>query len=153
MGAETTRTFETRLKVDLPTDELLQCCAGLFTHIKHRLFADIASGKNIGELKNIYLASYEITARHFNALRVQVEGKIASIKKRQPALIIEIEERIFSPTKKIKKLTKSQKAPAHPPKKTAIKHPREQTPEIKKRPCKRDHPLLLWFQKTIPSPV
>ena len=111
MGAETTRTFETRLKVDLPTDELLQCCAGLFTHIKHRLFADIASGKNIGELKNIYLASYEITARHFNALRVQVEGKIASIKKRQPALIIEIKERIFSLTKKIKKLTKSQAKP------------------------------------------
>ena len=111
MGAETTRTFETRLKVDLPTDELLQCCAGLFTHIKHRLFADIASGKNIGELKNIYLASYEITARHFNALRVQVEGKIASIKKRQPTLIIEIKERIFSLTKKIKKLTKSQAKP------------------------------------------
>lgn len=83
----------------------------IFAHIQHRLFADIASGKNPGELKNDYLACYQITARHFNALRVQVEGKIASIKKRRPGLILEEKERIASLTTKIKKLTKRKADP------------------------------------------
>lgn len=106
MGTETTRTFETRISVDPHTDELLHACAHLFSHIRHRLFADIASGKSPGELKNDYLACYEITARQFNALRVQVEGKIASIKKRRPQLIAETKERFLSLQTKIKKLCK-----------------------------------------------
>ena len=104
MEKEITRTFETRLKVDSTTDSVLQECAHLFAHIKHRLFADIASGKSPRELKNDYLVRYKITARQFNALRVQVEGKIASIKKLRPIHIAEAKERIASLTKKIKKL-------------------------------------------------
>src|SRR5688500_6389635 len=77
---EHTRTFETRLKIVSTIDNVLHECTHLFAHIKHRLFADIASGKKPSELKNDYLACYEITARQFNALRVLVEGKIASIK-------------------------------------------------------------------------
>ena len=96
MGTETTRTFETRVKVEPSGNGTLHQCTELFAHIRHRLFADIASGKNPSELKNDYLACYEITARHFNALRVQVEGKIASIKQRRPALILEAKERIAS---------------------------------------------------------
>jgi len=104
MEKEITRTFETRLKVDSTTDSVLQECAHLFAHIKHRLFADIASGKSPRELKNDYLVRYKITARQFNALRVQVEGKIASVKKLRPIHIAEAKERIASLTKKIKKL-------------------------------------------------
>src|SRR3989344_5646050 len=111
MEEKTTRTFETRIKIDASSDEILHDCAQLFAHIKHRLFADIASGKNPGELKNDYLACYEITARQFNALRVQVEGKIASIKKLRPIQIAEAKERISSLTTKIKKLIKTKAAP------------------------------------------
>lgn len=106
MGQEITRTFETRIQIDQTTDTILNRCAELFAHIEHRLFADIASGKTAGELKNDYLVCYEITARHFNALRVKVEGKIVSIKKRRPALITEAKERIDSLATKIKKLSK-----------------------------------------------
>ena len=112
MGTETTRTFETRIKVDPYISELLHSCAQLFTHIRHRLFADIASGKSPGELKNDYLACYEITARQFNALRVQVEGKIASIKKRRPQLIAETKDTILSLQAKINKLSKIKAKPA-----------------------------------------
>jgi IS605 OrfB family transposase len=111
MDKETTRTFETRIKIDSTTDEALHACAHLFAHIKHRLFADIASGKSPGELKNDYLACYEITARQFNALRVQVEGKITSIKKLRPLHIAEAKERISSLVTKIKKLIKAKASP------------------------------------------
>lgn len=106
MTTETIRTFEARIQIDTATNQTLHDCAGLFTHVRHRLFADIASGKLPGELKNDYLACYEITARHFNALRVQIEGKISSIKKRRPQLIAELKERIASLKTKIKKLIK-----------------------------------------------
>ncbi len=111
MKKETTRTFETRIKIDSRADQALHDCAQLFAHVKHRLFADIASGKTPGELKNDYLACYEITARHFNALRVQIEGKIASIKKLRPFQIAEAKERISSLKTKIQKLIKNKAAP------------------------------------------
>ncbi len=105
--------------------QALHDCAQLFAHVKHRLFADIASGKTPGELKNDYLACYEITARHFNALRVQIEGKIASIKKLRPFHIAEAKERISSLTNKNPKTHQKQSSPSnHPPKKTTAKTPR-----------------------------
>jgi IS605 OrfB family transposase len=106
-----TRTFETRLPLDPPVDEILHECAHLFAHIRHRLFADISAGKSPNKLKSSYLIRYGITARHFNALRVQIEGKIASIKKRRPALIAEKQERISSLLKTIKNLTKKKTKP------------------------------------------
>jgi IS605 OrfB family transposase len=111
MAKETTRTFETRIKIDPRSDQALQDCASLFAHVQHRLFADIAAGKTSAKLKNAYLAHYKITARHFNALRVQVEGKISSIKQLRPLQIAEAKERITSLTTKIKKLTKSKASP------------------------------------------
>jgi IS605 OrfB family transposase len=106
-----TRTFETRISQDTATEEILQSAADLFAHIQHRLLADISSGKTSRELKNDYLVCYEITARQFNAIRVQVEGKIASIKQRQPALIAEAKERRASLSKKIKRLIKKKADP------------------------------------------
>ena len=111
MGKETLRTFETRIKIDAQTDEILHACAYHLSHVRHRLFADIASGKNPGELKNDYLACYEITARQYNAIRVQVEGKIASIKELRLVHITEAKERISSLREKIKKLIKTKAAP------------------------------------------
>ena len=111
MDNENTRTFETRIPMDHREDRVLIDCADLFAHIKHRLFADIAAGKTPAELKNDYLACYEITARHFNALRVEVEGKIASIKNLRPLHITETKERIASLGKKIKTLIKRKANP------------------------------------------
>ena len=104
MERESTRTFETRIKVDPLEDQLLHTFAALYAHVSHRLFADIASGKKAADLKNDYLACYEITARQFNAIRVQIEGKIASIKQRRTALIEESKERIQALTKKLSRL-------------------------------------------------
>ena len=81
MGKDTTRTFETRYKSDSNADIILPLFAQHFAHVKHSLFADIASGKKANALKNDYVAKHQITSRHFNALLTDVEGKIKSIKK------------------------------------------------------------------------
>ena len=106
MKKENIRTFETRIPFEPHTEEVLTACAHLFSHLEHRLFADIASGKSPGELKNDYLVAYDITARHFNSLKVLVEGKINSIKKLLPDRISNLKNRITSLSKKIKYLIK-----------------------------------------------
>ena len=109
MGKDTTRTFETRYKSDSNADIILPLFAQHFAHVKHSLFADIASGKKANALKNDYVAKHQITARHFNALKTDVEGKIKSIKNKRVLEIKEKKERILSLKKKIKKLEKSKK--------------------------------------------
>jgi len=106
MKKENIRTFETRVPFEPRTEEVLAACAHLLSRLEHRLFADIASGKSPGELKNEYLAAYDITARHFNSLRVLVEGKINSIKKLLPDIISNTKNRITALSKKIKYLIK-----------------------------------------------
>jgi len=112
MKQENTRTFETRISLDVTSREILQSAADLFAHVQHRLLADISAGKTPGQLKNDYLVCYEITARQFNAIRVQVEGKIASIKQRQTALIAEAKTRNASLLKNIKRLIKKKADPS-----------------------------------------
>ncbi len=51
-------------------------------------------GIPMGDLKCEFLRRFGITARQFNAIRVGLEGKIASIRERRPELIAEAESRI-----------------------------------------------------------
>ena len=108
---ENIRTIETRIPYNPLSDEVLATCAHLFSHLEHRLFADIAAGKSPGKLKNDYLAAYDITARQFNSLRVLVEGKRASIKKQLTIRISNIKNRLASLTKTIKRLIKTKADP------------------------------------------
>jgi IS605 OrfB family transposase len=101
-----TFTYQTRLVIDEATAKILDNCAKTFSSIERRLFADISAGKIAADLKSEYLKKYQITARHFNAIRVQIEGKISSIKERQPQLIVEVGSKIQAVIKTIKKLEK-----------------------------------------------
>lgn len=103
---ETTRTFtyQTRLHLNPIETVVLDDCAEYFSHIERRLFAAIASGKDPLQQKSPYIKKYGITARHFNALRVQLEGKIAAIKAGQTRQLAEIELKIPELKKRIKKL-------------------------------------------------
>ena len=105
------RTFQTRIQVDLSADVLLHKTAALLTKVKHSLFAQIARGKTPQELKNSFLRQFQITARHFNACRVDVEGQIASIEERRPGSIAQAKEKIKSLNKKIASLVKRKKSP------------------------------------------
>lgn len=101
-----TFTYQTRLVIDESVAKILDDCAKTFSHIEHQLFADISKGKIATDLKSEYLKEYKITARHFNAIRIQVEGKISSIKERQAQQIVETGYKIEGVIKTIKKLEK-----------------------------------------------
>jgi IS605 OrfB family transposase len=76
-------TFQTRINLDQLSSELMDKSARLLSSAMRSLFADIMAGKSPGAVKSSYLIQYGITARHFNACRVQVEGKIRSLSELQ----------------------------------------------------------------------
>ena len=101
-----TFTYQTRPAVDSHADSILLSMATLLSRVQHNLYADLCKGKTASELKSSYLQIYKITARHFNAIRVQLEGKIASITEIQKLQIKDDKQRISSLEKKIKLLQK-----------------------------------------------
>jgi hypothetical protein len=101
-------TYQTRLKLENSQDETLHACANLLSHVERKLFSELAQGKTPGSLKSEYIKRYRISARHFNACRVQVEGKISSIKERRSGDIQGLKVRIKSLEKTISKLSKKQ---------------------------------------------
>lgn len=100
-------TYQTRLRLEAIADEALQDCAQLLSKVERDLFAALSSGKNATDLKSFFQKKYGITGRHFNAVRVLLEGKIASIKEKQRGQIIEIKQKMVSVQAQIKKLEKS----------------------------------------------
>jgi IS605 OrfB family transposase len=101
-----TFTYQTRLSLTPEQEAILEAYAQHMSRVERKLFAEIAAGKNSSDLKSSFLIRFEITARQYNACRVQVEGKIASIKKLRAGQIVEAEQRIDGLEKKIEKLVK-----------------------------------------------
>jgi IS605 OrfB family transposase len=99
-------TYETRPGMADSSSAILLECAAIFSHIERQLFAEIASGKKATDLKSEYIKKYQITARHFNAIRVQIEGKIASVKERRPQQIAELKHKIEGVLKTVQQLEK-----------------------------------------------
>ena len=100
--SDSTRTYQTRIP-QLFRDPLA-AYACLMAQVEHSLFADLCRGKDPSSLKSPYLIQYGITARQFNAARVEIEGKTDSIKQRQKQLIEEKKEKIAALEKKIVRL-------------------------------------------------
>ena len=61
-------------------DAALAACAALYGRVQRKLFADVAAGSSAAPLKGAYLKRYGIPARMFNAVRVSLEGKVASVR-------------------------------------------------------------------------
>ena len=78
-----TVTIQTRAAIDEDLDQILSLFATLMGRVERSLFADLRKGRLANECKSSYLKQYEITARHFNSLRVQLEGKISSARECQ----------------------------------------------------------------------
>ena len=81
-------TYQARISVYAGMDRLegdgaLAAYAGLYGRVQRKLFADIAAGRSPGSLKSAYLERYGIPARMFNALRMSLEGKVASVREAQ----------------------------------------------------------------------
>ena len=64
-------------------DAALSAYADLYGRVERKLFADVSAGRSASSLKSQYQKRYGIPARMFNALRVSLEGKIASVREQQ----------------------------------------------------------------------
>lgn len=101
MKNKMTFTYHTRLKLQSEEDTLLQQCAQLMNRVEHALFAEIARGKTAASCKNTFLQQFNITARHFNACRVNLEGKIEACRAGQELSIHNRKEQLAGLDKKI----------------------------------------------------
>ena len=64
-------------------DAALSTYAELYGLVQRKLFADVAAGSSAASLKGAYLKRHGIPARMFNAIRVSLEGKVASVREQQ----------------------------------------------------------------------
>ncbi len=99
------RTYQARLAdPDGSLDAALGAYADLYGQAERALFADMAAGCNPAALKSSYLIRFGLTARQFNAIAINLKGKIASIKERRTGLIDEAKARIKKAEQVITKL-------------------------------------------------
>ena len=61
-------------------DAVLAAYGELYGRVQRKLFAEVAAGRSTTSLKSAYLERYGIPARMFNAVRVSLDGKIASVR-------------------------------------------------------------------------
>lgn len=99
-------TYQTRIELTLEQEAILDAYSQLYGKAKRSLFSQIRSGGSLNKMKREFQLRFGISARHFNAMRVEIEGKIKSIKERRPELIAEMEKRIRKAAKVIAKLEK-----------------------------------------------
>ena len=64
-------------------DAALAGYAEHYGRVERKLFAEVAAGRSAAALKSAYLERYGIPARMFNAVRVSLEGKAASVREQQ----------------------------------------------------------------------
>jgi len=76
----------------------------MFGRLERKLFVDIyVRGEPVKEAKKRYIEEYGVTARQFNSLNNSLAGKIESIRENQKYLERDLERRIASTEKVIKK--------------------------------------------------
>ena len=81
-------SYQTRIAVFRGMDwaegeAALSAYGELYGRVQRKLFAAVAAGRSAGSLKSAYLGEHEIPARMFNAVRVSLDGKVASIRAQQ----------------------------------------------------------------------
>jgi IS605 OrfB family transposase len=103
-----TFTYQTRPHQEFQDEQILAAYAALMATVERRLFSDISKGKQAHKVKSEYLKRYGITARQFNAIRVQLEGKIASIIELRKERIEDLKRKISSLESAIQKLQKKE---------------------------------------------
>ncbi|WP_196799656.1 hypothetical protein [Verrucomicrobium sp. 3C] len=99
-------SYQTRLTLAPAQATSLDAYAALYGRVERSLFAKMRAGVPRNELKRSFLRRFGLTARQFNAIRIELEGKIASIQERRPELIEEAKGRIKRAEEAIVRLEK-----------------------------------------------
>ena len=82
-------------------DAALSAYAELYGRVERKLFAEVAAGRSAASLKSGYLKRYGIPARMFNAVRVSLEGKVASVREQQKMQLDSLSRRIARAEKQV----------------------------------------------------
>ena len=99
-------TYQSRLPLTPDQEMFLSGYAGHYSFVERKLYADMQkTAKPAASFKNGYLLKYKLTARQFNAIGRNLEGKIASVLELLPSHKQELQSRIGKAKKVLKKLT------------------------------------------------
>ena len=106
------KTYQTKLKNDkillknnraIPVYEYLHQNAQYFGMLERKLFVDLyVRKKPPGDLKKLYCAQYKITARQYNSIKKQLDGRISSKLELSKLYMGEWNEKIKNTTKLIR---------------------------------------------------
>jgi len=99
-------TYQTRVTLTPDQHRALADYAALFCRVERTLHADLQSGKPAELLKSEYLLRFAITARQFNAAKIQLQGKVKAIRELLPLQIEDLKTKIKKAKKTIAKLVK-----------------------------------------------
>ena len=101
-----TCTYQTRFSLNEKEQTIFSEYASLFCSVEHSLYAEMAKGKSSASCKTRFLKKYRITARQFNACRINLEGKIKACLASQAQAIESISKQIEHIEKQIQRLEK-----------------------------------------------
>ena len=62
--------------------------------MERTLYRDLQKGEDANRLKSEYLVRFEITARQFNAVRLQLQGKVKALRRQLPQQVANLKRRI-----------------------------------------------------------
>lgn len=71
------QTYQDRLSLDADQQRWMGAFGELYGRLQRTLYASIARGKNASQLKPAFCLEHGLSARQFNALRLELEGKIS----------------------------------------------------------------------------
>lgn len=83
----------------------LDAQAALYGRLRHRLFVDLyVRGRKLSECKKLYIARYGLTARQFNAIACELNGKVRAAREARKHRIETLQEQIVATGKAIRRL-------------------------------------------------
>ncbi|GIU68995.1 MAG: hypothetical protein KatS3mg002_0231 [Candidatus Woesearchaeota archaeon] len=100
------RTYHGRLILSEEDSLLLDQMARLLSTVERKLYATLQSDPNprLDVIKKQFLRTYNITARHFNSVRVALEGKMRAEKEIRTRRITELQRRIEAQERAVEKI-------------------------------------------------
>jgi IS605 OrfB family transposase len=103
MSNQQTFTYQTRFDAPKEQDAALTAYAALYGTVERNLFAALAAGGDASSLKSAFLRRHGITARQYNAVAINLKGKMSSVKEQRAVLINELDARVKKARKVIAK--------------------------------------------------
>ena len=99
-------TYQTRVSDYVGIDRALgdaaqSAYAELYGRVERKSFAEVAASRQAAALKSAYLKGYGIPARMFNAVRLSLEGKVASVREQQKRQLDSLGRRIAQAQRQI----------------------------------------------------